>query len=414
MFVIQAHSFVQQARLAITLAWVAGYTNILALLTCGHAVSHVSGTSSEIGRLAVTSGGFAVAIFSLFLLAAFVTGAAISGFATEYGQRRAWDSIYVIPMAIEAVLLAAFAVGVELHAHGTIETGPSLYLMAGLASLAMGVQNATITRISSGVIRTTHVSGVLTDLGLEAAQMAFWLRDRRRNIPPSDAHGLLRSMRAHPTARRLALLASILGSFILGSALGTLAYVNAPPWSMFPPVILLIWMIYQDLVHPIAEIEPSTLEQFGESIESDHQTGPGEPLFDRRLAVYHVRQSKAQRGRTHRMPNLLAWADRLPEHVRVVILDLAEVGRIDANSAIELCELVDRSRRKGRDFVIAGITPEQFAQLRSTVTASSAAALSPMNACSDLELAIARGLNVLHIHTPLTPHESSAAARNRP
>jgi len=33
MFVAQAHSFVQQARLAITLAWVAGYTNIIALLT---------------------------------------------------------------------------------------------------------------------------------------------------------------------------------------------------------------------------------------------------------------------------------------------------------------------------------------------------------------------------------------------
>ncbi|MBX3385616.1 MAG: DUF1275 family protein [Phycisphaeraceae bacterium] len=413
MFVVQAHSFVQQARLAITLAWVAGYTNILAFLTCGHAVSHVSGTSSELGRLAVTPGGFAVAVFSLFLLTAFVTGAAISGFATEYGRRCAWESIYVIPMAIEAVLLAAFAAGVELHAQGTIETGLPLYLMAGLASLAMGVQNATITRISSGVVRTTHVTGVLTDLGLEAAQMVYWLRDRRRNIPPGDARGLLRSVRTHPTARRLALLASIIGSFVLGSALGTLAYIHAPPWSMFPPVIFLIWIIYQDLAHPIAEIEPSTLEQFGGGDRPDAEGQSAEPLFDRRLAVYHVRRPESRKGRTHRMPNLLAWADRLPEHVRVVILDLAEVDRIDANSAIELCELVDRSRRQGRDLVIAGITPEQFEQLRSTATGSNSSALSPMNACSDLELAIARGLNVLRSHTSSAHIDTARAAAHR-
>ena len=50
MFVAQAHSFQQQARLAITLAWVAGYTNVVGLIECGVAVSHVSGTASGVGR----------------------------------------------------------------------------------------------------------------------------------------------------------------------------------------------------------------------------------------------------------------------------------------------------------------------------------------------------------------------------
>ena len=50
MLVSQAHSFVQQGRLAITLAWVAGYTNILTILTCGTVTSHISGTTSNLGR----------------------------------------------------------------------------------------------------------------------------------------------------------------------------------------------------------------------------------------------------------------------------------------------------------------------------------------------------------------------------
>ncbi len=35
MFISKAHTFKQQARLAITLAWVAGYTNVITLITLG-------------------------------------------------------------------------------------------------------------------------------------------------------------------------------------------------------------------------------------------------------------------------------------------------------------------------------------------------------------------------------------------
>ena len=50
MLVSHAHSFRQQARLAVTLAWVAGYTNIVTLLACGTVTSHVSGTTSLLDR----------------------------------------------------------------------------------------------------------------------------------------------------------------------------------------------------------------------------------------------------------------------------------------------------------------------------------------------------------------------------
>jgi uncharacterized membrane protein YoaK (UPF0700 family)/anti-anti-sigma regulatory factor len=379
MFVVQAHSFQQQARLAITLAWVAGFTNIVALLTCGHVTSHASGTTSDLGRF-VAEGKWGPASFMLFLLGAFLLGAVVSGVLTDLGRRRAWESIYVAPMAVEAVLLAAFAVGVEFHetpgggANALLPPGTT-YLLAGVAAAAMGVQNATITRISSGVVRTTHVTGVLTDLGLEAGQFLFHVRDRLRgSAAPAERGG------PH-SAMRLVLLASILVSFALGACLGTFAHVWWPRYAMFPPVVFLLWVIYQDFASPIAEIEPSML------VSED--LGLGE-----RLAVYQlVREARhrgARRAPIHRMPNLLAWSERLPAAAQVVILDLGGVTHIDHNSAMELRAVLGQTARSGRRLIIAGLSPEHVRQLQD---AGLGELLNPENTCPDVELAVAQGVN---------------------
>lgn len=388
MFIVQAHSFVQQARLAITLAWVAGYTNIIGLMVCGHVTSHVSGTTSDLGR-GLAAGRWSMTALAAFLLTTFLAGAAISGLATELGRRRAWESIYVLPMAIESALLAAFAVLVGLHDPARIEAGINLFVLTGLASIAMGLQNATITRISSGVVRTTHVTGVLTDLGLELSQFLLWMNDSRRDVPPSSARAIIRSARRHPSTMRLVLLASIFGSFALGAALATIAYGLSPHWSMFPPVLFLLWIVYQDLTRPIVEIEPSELVS-GSTIGTES-----------RLAVFHLRRDRGRERsrRVHRMPNLLAWAERLPPEVRVVILDLGVVDQLDGNSALEVCALLRLTRTQNRELILAGIKPDQFAQLKA---AGAGDGLDYDHVCPDLELAIARGLNMLEERAAVT------------
>ena len=417
MFIVQAHSFKQQARLAITLAWIAGYTNVMTILACGHVTSHVSGTTSDLGR-AVAERNWATTGFLLFLLLTFAAGAAASGFVCELGRRRGWESIYVVPMALEASLLTGFALVWEFGSvtssdrggAGASPTVGALFLLtgiasiamrhflatstrsSGIASIAMGLQNATITRISSGVVRTTHVTGVLTDLGLEFAQFLYMLRDHARQIRASGAGSraefsrAVRAVPAHITSKRLLLLASILGSFALGAGLGTVAFEEARRWAMFPPVLFLLWIVYQDITRPIAEIEPSDLVGGENGID-----------LDDRLVVYHLRRDsgrtrKALRAKVHRMPNLSAWVDRVPAHVRVLILDLGDAAAIDHNSALELRNVLARLKSEGRALVLAGLSPEQYQQLRKAATGD---LLSPLNACSDLELAIARGLNLL-------------------
>jgi uncharacterized membrane protein YoaK (UPF0700 family) len=392
-FVAQAHSFAQQARLAITLAWIAGYTNIITVLMCATVTSHVSGTTSNLGRDVVeglrgNDGAWTLAGFAAYLLLTFVAGAVLSGFTTELGRRRGWNSIYVLPMALQAVLLTIFTILLRaLHGNAPAADG-SLYWISGIASMAMGLQNATITRISSGVVRTTHVTGVLTDLGLELAQLYWWMRERDLSRVPQGVRAQVSHAIAQPVVRRLALLLSIMGSFALGAGLGTLTFDYARQIAMLPPVGFLLWIVWIDVVRPIAAIEPSDLVA----------NGAGADLPDG-LSVFHLRRDAARtsgdarRERLHSLPNLIAWSDRLPPKTRVVILDLSDVSQLDGDAAFEIRALLAAFRTVGRHLVLAGVTREQYQQLAQ---AGAGELLDPMSACADFELAIARGLALLH------------------
>lgn len=383
MFIAQAHSLAQQSRLAITLAWVAGYTNLIAVLTCGHVVSHVSGTTSDLGRFAVEGSWRALGL-SGALLGTFLVGAMVAGFTTEVGRRRGWESIYVLPMLIEAMLLAGFALGIELSEPDWLASGMGQIVLAGVASTAMGLQNATITRISSGVVRTTHVTGVLTDLGLELVHVVMGVRDRRVEDPPAGLRRVIGAVRVPAATWRALLLLTIFLSFAAGAALAGLVHTHlAPRLAMFLPVLLLMWAIVQDAVVPIAEIEPSDL------------VGVGGLELPEGIGVYQLEREERRKGRVHRLPNLLAWADRIPAGTRVVVLDLHDAAQVDDNAALELRALIRRFAKEDRFLVISGVSAEHFRQLAA---AGGSEALDARALCSDLELAIARGLNLLAHH----------------
>ena len=373
MFVAQAHSFRQQARLAITLSWIAGYTNILTVLTCGQVTSHVSGTASQLGR-DVAEGQWKAGAYMATLLAVFLAGAALSGFLTELGRRRRWASIYVLPMAVEAGLLGVFAILVDWNAVGDWHGKSARLWLTLLPSLAMGLQNATISRISGGTVRTTHVTGVMSDLGLETA---VWLMRRRLPVPKTAVRGTF------ATVGRLGLLASIVVSFVLGAGLGALAYGFVPGWSMVPAVAFLAWIVGVDVWSPIAATE-SNKEHGGDL----HDALP------KGIAVFHIASKASRFGRRPRLPNLTVWAEGLDPVVRVVVLDVSEVELLDSNALIELKMMAQRLDSQGRALVLAGVTAQRFATLRDagvleTVTAQ--------NVYSDLDLAAAHAMSLLEV-----------------
>lgn len=386
----------------------------------------MSGAASFLGRN-VIEGKWSLAGLEFYLLTTFVLGATIAGIATEVGRRRGWESIYVLPMAIEALLLAAFAVGLEVmlgdHINAispaTIENasamrdaahssnaGSTPWILVGLAACAMGLQNATITRISSGVVRTTHVTGVLTDVGLELVATLSTLSKRTRHqalrtskdaesplsSPMPNAQSpvpLLTALRTNTNARRLALLCSIIGSFALGAALGTFVYQQlSMKWAMFPPVLFLIWIIGQDVRRPIAEIEASQLVATA-GLDLPDTLGVYHLANDMKHGVSIGEHGAKQAARVQRLPDLVAWIERVPEHVRVIVLDLTDVQELEDEAGFQVRAAVVKLQEQSRHLILAGVGAEQYQQLKR---AGAGDVLGIENACPDLELAVARGI----------------------
>lgn len=365
MFVAHAHSLGQQTRLAVTLAWIAGYTNLVSIIVCGQAASHVSGTVSQWG-LDVVQGRWSLAVLTSFMLLAFFSGAVLSGWSAEFGLHRRWRSLYILPMAIEAGLLALLAILIEVIAT-PVSHGAALYAIIGTAALAMGLQNATITRISGGVVRTTHMTGVLTDLGLESARLACapWHGDRAAAVRRS-------------AWRRTGLLATLLGSFALGAGLGAVAHAHIPRLVMFPPVLFLLWIVYQDARLPICEVTPA-----------GPNTAELRAVLPASVAIYSIVKDSFRSGALQRLPDLEAWWDGLPEHERVVILDLGPDVVLGHNAPGELELVAARARQTSRRLIISGLSHAQLQRLGGSASMPS---LSAENVCPDLELAAARAM----------------------
>src|SRR6185437_8678842 len=175
----RAYSVRQKSRLAVSLSWIGGYTNAVALLFCARVVSHVTGTTTSLS-LAISERSWGIARQFAFILGTFWLGTIASALMTEGAKRRGRQSKYVLPMAVEALLLCVFALGMRFNFKLEPAESFTFYWMIGVVSFAMGLQNATITKISGAVVRTTHLTGVVTDIGLEGVQLFLWYFDKTR------------------------------------------------------------------------------------------------------------------------------------------------------------------------------------------------------------------------------------------
>lgn len=137
------------------LAFVAGSVNVVGLLGLEHqAVTHLTGTTSMLSIAVVAQDRDAI-IRLCGALGAFLTGCAASGFLIQDSTLK-FDRRYSVALLIESALLC---LAVPLLKRGN-DSG--LYL----ASAACGLQNAMVTTFSGTVIRTCHLSGMFTDLGI--------------------------------------------------------------------------------------------------------------------------------------------------------------------------------------------------------------------------------------------------------
>lgn len=151
--------------LAATLTLVAGGVNSAGFLAYGYFSANMTGNVSMLSDM-LSARQVDAALAFLVIIAMFILGAFIASLFIQAGKRRQLRNIYALTLAAEACLL--LAVGVAL---GTRMVASSGILVVGVLSLTMGVQNAASTRISGSRVRTTHVSGIATDIGIGLATL---------------------------------------------------------------------------------------------------------------------------------------------------------------------------------------------------------------------------------------------------
>ncbi len=137
------------------LAFVAGCINAIGLLGFDHqSVSHLSGTATLLGT-SIFDGSFHRMFHLIGVLLAFFMGALLSGFLV-HGSTIKLGQHYDTALVLESLLIF---IGLYLLSIGS-------YYGHFFASAACGVQNALVTKYSGAVIRTTHLTGIFTDLGI--------------------------------------------------------------------------------------------------------------------------------------------------------------------------------------------------------------------------------------------------------
>lgn len=174
------------------LATLAGYVNAVGLLGFSHqSVSHLTGASTLLGVELANLNGYEALHLALIILS-FVLGAVFSGFFIENSALKVGRR-YGFALVAEGILLF---VAMACLNRG-LSTGHYF------ASMACGLQNAMVTTFSGAIVRTTHVSGLFTDVGI---MLGAKLR----------GHSL--------DSRKLILLSLLISGFIIGGVFGALMF----------------------------------------------------------------------------------------------------------------------------------------------------------------------------------------------
>lgn len=211
-------------RLACTLAAVAGALNSAAFYAVGFFSANMTGNVSTLSdHIAIgewLKGGFYLAIVLTFII-----GATVSTLIINRGRRIGAHGIYAVNIFIEGILLFVLgAADLSLSAPWRVPI-----VVLGLSFL-MGLQNAVVTRLSDARVRTTHVSGMATDIGIELGMLL------------DIARGAELSADAAPFRSRLRLHVETILSFFGGGIVGVLLYQVLGGYMLWIAAVLLMIM----------------------------------------------------------------------------------------------------------------------------------------------------------------------------
>ncbi|HEY6144457.1 MAG TPA: YoaK family protein [Flavobacterium sp.] len=163
----KTRTFRHNLRIASLLSFVAGIVNVAGFLAVQKLTTNVTGHFAffvdEVFRLDFWS-GFVYFWYIFF----FFLGSFVSSYLVELISQKTERNIYIFPTSIEILII--FSIGIF---GGNLITENSNIIACSLL-FAMGLQNSLVTKISNATVRTTHLTGLFTDLGIELSQLFFY------------------------------------------------------------------------------------------------------------------------------------------------------------------------------------------------------------------------------------------------
>lgn len=196
--------------LGYVMALLAGAINAGGFFAVARYTSHVTGELSHAADMAyLREWGMAAA--ALFGIMCFVFGAAHSSWVILWTKRRRFRGSFGLSMWLEAVYLLMFGMlGVATLRFGTTVIPPiAIFLLCFI----MGMHNTVMTIISGGAIRSTHMTGTATDLGIELSKLLYYQRDDNPRLP-----------HVYVNRPKIKLFVGLIVAFLVGGIIGAWGY----------------------------------------------------------------------------------------------------------------------------------------------------------------------------------------------
>lgn len=208
-------------HLAWVMAFVAGAVNSVGFVAVAIYTSHMTGLVAQFSD-DLALGRLRALIVPAVAIPCFVLGAATTAVIFNWMRRREAVGQFAVVLLLEALLILLFGLLADV-----LDRAVGELLIVAVLCFIMGLQNALITKLSGARIRTTHVTGMVTDIGIELGKAAY--RSRRPGLEP---------VRHDPATLRLHLM--MVSLFALGGVLGASGYLLMGYQAVIPLAALLL------------------------------------------------------------------------------------------------------------------------------------------------------------------------------
>jgi uncharacterized membrane protein YoaK (UPF0700 family) len=212
-------------QIASLLSFVAGIVNVAGFFAVQRLTTNVTGHFAffvdEVFKLNFWEGFIYFLYIFFFFLGSFVSNLIIEAISLKSERY-----IYIIPASIECIIL--FIIG--LFGDNLVAKSPDIIAFSLL--FAMGLQNSLVTTISNASVRTTHLTGLFTDLGIELSQLFFYKeKDQKEKLVSS-----------------IKLRLTIISFFFIGGIIGGVLYSNIALYTLICAAgVLVIGLVYDNI-----------------------------------------------------------------------------------------------------------------------------------------------------------------------